>query len=469
MFRAVPMSRLLLAAAASAMLAACATYAPRPLDPGHSAAVFAARRLDDEDLRNAVARLTQHPVSSWPPAEWDRAELLAVALARNPGLDVARAEIASAQAREITAAEIPNPTLGLETEYARREADHWLYGLSLDFALRPPGTRRRAIEGAREETAVAREKLMDHIWDVRRAMIAALSDGESARRRRGVLTRLAAAQDDLVALQERRVAAGEDSPADLVVAHAARIEIDQQQAAAREDAVRAKNALAAALGIPVSALDGATFDWPDWGKPPAIDADRYDSAREQALLARADLAAAIGEYAQTETRLKQAIARQYPSIELHPGYYWDHGIAKWPFDVGLALPLFHRNQGEIAEATAARDVAGKRMLALQADIQGEIDAARAGERVARDHLDAAERRHAAVQQQLDQADLALRLGALDRMQRIGTEIVALRSELETIDASARLQAARDALEDALHVPLSGPELSLAPAESGRKP
>ena len=54
-------------------------------------------------------------------------------------------------------------------------------------------------------------------------------------------------------------------------------------------------------------------------------------------------------------------------LTLGPGYYWDHGIAKFPLDVGFTLPV-NRNKGEIAEARAARELAGKRMLALQADI-----------------------------------------------------------------------------------------------------
>jgi hypothetical protein len=56
--------------------------------------------------------------------------------------------------------------------------------------------------------------------------------------------------------------------------------------------------------------------------------------------------------------------RQYPQFQLSPGYYWDHGIAKFPFDVGFTLPLFNRSEGEIAEARAAREVAGQRMLAV---------------------------------------------------------------------------------------------------------
>ena len=48
--------------------------------------------------------------ATWPPREWDRAELLAVALTQNPQLAVARAEVNAALSHEITAAQAPTPT-----------------------------------------------------------------------------------------------------------------------------------------------------------------------------------------------------------------------------------------------------------------------------------------------------------------------------------------------------------------------
>ena len=34
-----------------------------------------------------------------------------------------------------------------------------------------------------------------------------------------------------------------------------------------------------------------------------------------------------------------------PQLTLGPGYYWDHGISKFPLDVGLSLPL-NGNKGQ---------------------------------------------------------------------------------------------------------------------------
>jgi CRISPR system Cascade subunit CasA len=190
-----------------------------------------------------------------------------------------------------------------------------------------------------------------------------------------------------------------------------------------------------------------------------VDEDRRRETREQALLTRADLGQAMATYAAAEAKLQESVARQYPQFVLSPGYYWDHGIAKFPFNVGFTLP-FNRNKGEIAEARAGRELAGQRMLALQADIYGEIVAAERAEHIARASADAAEQQLAAARRQKQTADLGFRLGAADSEDQVGADILTMRAELEVLLMRGELQNSRNSLEDALHAPLTGPELAL---------
>jgi outer membrane protein TolC len=303
---------------------------------------------------------------------------------------------------------------------------------------------------------------MDQAWAVRSAFAAALSDWERGRRSLGLLAGLAAAQDRLVALEERRVHAGEDAPSELLTSEQARIQIEQQNAELREEVEAAEAAAARVLGLPPQALDGVTFTWPDWGEPPPVDEDTRRATRERALLSRADLCSLA--YASAEARLQLSVARQYPQFVLSPGYYWDHGIAKFPFDVSFTLPL-NRNKGEIAEARAGRELAGQRMLALQADIYGAIVAAERAEHIARASADAAQRQLEAVRRQKQTADLSFSLGAADAEDQVVAEILAMRAELELVQRRAQLQGSRNTLEDVLHAPLSGPELALAKSMS----
>ena len=128
--------------------------------------------------------------------------------------------------------------------------------------------------------------------------------------------------------------------------------------------------------------------------------------------------------------------------------------------MGFTLP-FNRNKGEIAEARAGRELAGQRILALQADIYGEIAAAERQEQIAREGAEAAERQLEAARRQKQTADLSLSLGATDLEQQVGAEILAMRAELEVLQMRGQLQNSRNELENVLHAPLSGPELALA--------
>lgn len=441
-------------------LTACASYHAQPLQPKQSAQAFAARQLDSTTLRDAVAPLLPQPPAQWPPAHWNRGTLLAVALVENPQLATARAEVAAALAHEITAAQNPNPTLGLQAEYALHDVKPWLYGISLDLPLQWPQQKRLKIDLSRLATSNARWQLMNQTWAVRRQLVGALSDWEAARRRNQLLTRLSADRQRLVKLEKSRVDAGEDGPAVLTTARTALLKTIQKLAQARATRVSAQAAIAAALGLPPQALDDLKFDWSDWGRPPTLAATRLNAAREQALLSRADLAAAIDSYAAAENTLQLAIARQYPQLSLTPGYYWDHGIHKFPLGISLTLPIFNQNQGEIAEARAGRKLAAQKMLALQDDIYGQIAGAERTETIAHDNVDIAAQQLQNARQQAHRATLGLRLGALDRGTQLAAAVTVTEAALQQLDARAQLQAARDALENALHTPLSGPELAL---------
>jgi CRISPR system Cascade subunit CasA len=443
-------------------LGACAHYQPAPLQPGDSATEFSARRLDAPELRDRVAAMLPQADASWPPATWNRGQLLAIALVWNPQIAVARAQVEAALAHETAAGQLPNPQLTLQSEYAKREPHPWLYGLSLDLLWATGKRRQLDREAARIESSAARWQLMDQAWAVRNALLKAASDRESAARRLDLLERLSSAQQKVVALQRRRIAAGEDAADEALVASQAQIEIEQQQTQSRTELATAGAALAAALGVVPAAIDGIRVDWSEWGQPPSIDAATLDQAREQALRSRSDLSATLDAYAVAENKLHQAVLRQYPQFHLSPGYYWDHGIAKFPFNVGFDLPL-NGNAGEIAEARAARDVAGRRMLAAQAEIIGAIEAAGRAETLARGSVDAAERGLGTARDQRRNAALTLRLGGIAAHEDLAAEALALRSELQNVQARAQLQSARNALEDALHAPLSGPELQLSTA------
>jgi outer membrane protein TolC len=128
--------------------------------------------------------------------------------------------------------------------------------------------------------------------------------------------------------------------------------------------------------------------------------------------------------------------------------------------VGFTLPL-NRNKGEIAEARAGRELAAQRMFALQSDIYGEVEAAEHAEDMARRSLAVAQRQAASALVQRQFVDIGLKVGAADTLEQMRSQILVTRAEFELLQMHAQLQSSRNKLEDALHAPLSGPELALA--------
>lgn len=110
--------------------------------------------------------------------------------------------------------------------------------------------------------------------------------------------------------------------------------------------------MAEALGVPLAALNH--FDFTLNTDSTAADELTGKTARERALRSRADIAAALANYAAAQSALQLEIARQYPDVHLGTGYQWDQGEGKWQLGLTLEIPVLNRNQGPIAEAEARR-------------------------------------------------------------------------------------------------------------------
>ncbi|MDE2349242.1 MAG: hypothetical protein KGL92_12130, partial [Gammaproteobacteria bacterium] len=72
----------------------------------------------------------------------------------------------------------------------------------------------------------------------------------------------------------------------------------------------------------------------------------------------------------------------------------------------------------------------------------------------------ARRRLAAARQGLRHAALALKLGEAGAAPELEARITCVQARIVVLQARVTLQRARDELEDALHAPLSGPEVAL---------
>jgi outer membrane protein, heavy metal efflux system len=457
--------RVAAAALLAATLGACAATPPRaPLEPSAILAEFNARRLDQLS-----------PELPPPAAGWDRSQWLAAALHLNPQLSEQRAEVNAAAAAERTAAQRPNPTMQLFAEYLTSAAQSaaWLYGLSLDFLLRQPGERTRARQQASLQTALAESDLTESIWQVRAALRHALLDAVSAQDETVLLQSLVAERQALLATDRARLQAGDISRTQLLSDELELSRAQQREQQSRARSVDAVARLAAAVGVPVAALESVPLRWPDWAQVDALQISTPDRWRSEALIARPQIVHALREYDLAEVGLQSEVARRWPQLHVTPAYSWGGGGVQENTLFGISseggvalsfeLPLLNQHQGQIGEAVARRTAAGEHLKAMQAQIFEQIDRAELAWPAARQAWDETRKAAEIAERQREAEQRALRAGASERASDLAAQVAATEAQLAVLQAAYTAEVAFGELEDAYRRPLHGSESQWPPS------
>jgi outer membrane protein, heavy metal efflux system len=457
----------LLAVLLAAVLGACvSTPARAPLEPSSTLSEFNARRLE--------GLLPELP----PPAVgWDRSQWLAAALQLNPQLAEQRAEVDAAAAAERTAVEHPNPSMELFAEYLTTAAQStaWLYGLSLDFLLRHPGERDRARRHAALQTALAQSDLAESIWQVRAALRQALLDAVSAQDETALLQSLIAARQALLDTDRARLQLGDIAGTQVLADELELSRAQQRQQQSRARGVDAVARLAAAVGVPVTALAAVPVRWDDWAAIGTLTVTTPDRWRSEALIARPQIVHALREYDLAEIGLQNEVARRWPQVHLTPAYAWGgDGVREdtltdiareSALGVSFELPLFNQYQGPIGEAVARRVAAGEHLKAVQAQIFEQIDRAELAWPVARQAWQDAQGLAEIADRQRQAEQRALAAGASERASVLAAQIAATEAQLSVLQAAYTAEVLFGSLEDAYRRPLQGAESQWPPAAS----
>jgi len=429
----------------------CVSVEPKPLHPEATDAAFRARTLADPVL---TAYLDE--VRPAAPRSWDLETLTLVALFNHPDLDVARGELAAADAAIIFAGARPNPFVSVTSEFVSNAAPDvhpWVFGLSLDIPIETAGKRGFRIEGAQRLGEASRLALADVAWGVRSRMrgalvehILAASDVEIARRQASI-------RADAERVIERKLRSGEVSRPDL---DSAQIDLAAASLAIRtaeQGFAESRVGLASALGMPVAALEGIEFVWPALSSPPTASECDPLAVQTAGLLNRVDVCKTLAEYAAAESDLQREVARQYPDVHLGPGYTWDQGDHKFGLGLGVELPLLDHNEGGIAAAEARRDLVAARFLALQATIIGDTDLALVRYRSALEQFEETSALLIQLERQERFLKRAVDVGDEDTLSLADIRVQRAVSERANLDALRRVQVALGGLEDVLQVPL----------------
>ena len=324
--------------------------------------------------RIVTALLLLLAVDAYAQTSLTLAELERRAIAQNPSIAMAAAQVDAAKGRATQAGTLPNPTVGYTGDEVsggsiNRGGEHGFFieqTIPLGGKLaRGRDLYTREAEAAQASTDTERQRVLTA---VRRTYRAALI----AERRVGVrehLLRLATESVDIAAqLFNTGVADKPDTLTAEIEARRAQLALLEAQNAR----LRVWHELGTLVGDPNLApqtLQGSADDpLPDLAQDatlarilrdsPEIDAARRETVRADAALGRARREAAPDLVLRAGPRYNRELLER----DLKP-VGWEGS-----FEVGVTVPIFNRNQGGIAEAAAgiARSQAAQRQTALSA-------------------------------------------------------------------------------------------------------
>jgi outer membrane protein, heavy metal efflux system len=201
-------------------------------------------------------------------------------------------------------------------------------------------------------------------------------------------------------------------------------------------------------------MEGIEFTWSGFDSPPGPDSLSPQTIQRDAVLNRLDVRRSLAQYAAAEANLQLEISKQYPDLQIGPGYTFEEGHSFFTVGLSATLPVFNRNQGPIAEAEARRREAASAFLEKQAQVIAGSETSLAKYAGALAELTEGDRSLRTLEDtRLKRMRRAVEAGEEDRLALNGAQIehaVVARSRL---DALARAQGALGELEDAVQRPL----------------
>lgn len=340
-----------------------------------------------------------------------------ILLARNPTILRERQNIAMARAGVTQARLRPNPEFEVTSEsYPLFESNPGPFFQNNELIVRAgqpieiAGKRRKRTLVAEQEVEVAQSFLQDTIRQLKRELKTRYYRVVLAKAELELARQVLAQFDEIIRINRLRYKQGEISGLDL-----ARIETERRRffddvVAAELALQNGKTGLLELLGA--SDLS-ASFDVTEAlvFRPLSVTAEQF---QELAIMARADLQARRQQVERERRQVAVEKSLGVPNITPFFGYKRNLVDNTVTFGVRWNLPLFNRNQGEVARAAARVDQAGYEVqrteLAVRSDVLQTYQAVQAEERRVRAFEDTYVN---TARKARDIAQASYRLGALD--------------------------------------------------------
>jgi cobalt-zinc-cadmium efflux system outer membrane protein len=396
-------------------------------------------------LTTTLVVSAQQPPVPAGPLSFDRA--LALATARNLNVEAARRARAIREAAIRTARQAPNPAVSFETA---KDTPH--QALSVDVPVELGGRRSHRIDLAKEELTLAEVDVQMELRavrrDVRQSFYGLLAADERVRLAEDVIEIVRRLHD----AAQARFEAGAAPRLEVLIADLAITRSETDIELARSIRIASQATLDAVLNLPPQqtlTVAGNLYE-----RVPVL---VYEQALATAVASNIDLVTLDRQIAIESRRLALLRAERTPTPIFSAGALFN---APGEFDVGsrfgvsIDLPLFSRNQGEIAASIATTAQLRTKREATARVVENQVYGTLARVEAVRRQVEAYEQRLVPIATDLESlAEESYRAGRTSVLGLLEAQRSLRDLRRESLQAALDLQLALADLEEVIGTPI----------------
>ena len=353
--RAIPSTTVAILAL-SLSVSGCRSYERRSIDlAAHRDAFLSGATIPDEAAAALTSAESESRVGVTAAEE--------VALLLNPQLRLARWQAGVARASADNAGLWDDPTIGIDlSKLLEGPSQGWEVLGSVGLTIPLSGRLSRERDAAQSLTEVERARIAVLEWEtrgaVREAYFTWCGAYAACQEERAFSERLAR----ILTLVETLAARGELARVEARLFQIEEVEAAGKLAELEASVAKARVELLRVIGLAPTAkveFDPSAFASEEISRDAqAADVGSVaESAPVEHFGTHPSVALAEAEYEAAERALALEVAKQYPDLQIGPGYGEQDGDRQFVLGLGIALPILNANRQGIAEGEAQREVA----------------------------------------------------------------------------------------------------------------
>lgn len=306
-------------------------------------------------------------------------EAIQTALRHNHNLQAARTTVLQSKTQEITANLHPNPTFFVDWEYlplfSRPEGGVPAYlqastegDVGLSYLFERGNKRAHRLQSAKDATAVTRSQVADNERTLQFQVASLFVNVQVAESTLDVTQQSLKSFQNTVDISESRYKSGGISESDYLKVKLQLLQFQTDVQQAQLARIQALSDLRQQLGYESISADydvAGTFEY----RPLLV---TFPELEASALQNRPDLRAALNGIAAANSQYGLAKANGKQDVTVSGNYSHVNGLNATTFSVSIPLPIFDRNQGEIARTHYAITQAQEQQKAVNGQVMTDV-------------------------------------------------------------------------------------------------